>query len=819
MHTPSVLRHICTLLVLQVVAAYAFAQPAITGSADPDHQTGIMIAGELWDSILPLNCGPSYVENGSDIIRQIRVGNFDRQWSTPTHMWPGGWPYGAFWNKAIEVTVWDPDSSFNPPLVNGSANPSYVAGAGHYAHAAYPNRGLGRSVPGAGDPARDYAHATSWVDPAVRHHAVYQAAHPTTVGLDIALKVHQYTLNWNNFNDFIIIDLTLTNTGVVDMNADGIPERTGHVIEGVCANMHGEYFCYYRLNEAAGRGSAMYAERGVGFVTSADTAGYPWAFHAAFPGETVKWLGDMGIVGPERYAADVWSAWAWLGARDSSGRDFSTRFGTPAVGHGVERGRYVSDGVGKGFTIGIADPRETFIGSMGTFFVDGGRSRDRQRFDLHADENLFEPGSTPGDLRTFRLKPPADRGTSAGDLKTTNEFAVLPHERSWTKGYTAINNFDGDSFSGIGPFTLGVGERVTLTLVVAGGYRFQGVANAIATARWVYEHTGTDHALPFSYPAVPEMRVEGTFDRSLRIRWDARAETHPDFAGYKIYRASRGSPVDWLTSGTRGLDNYWRNGTPGPTPDSLLVPMNPDFTASASVAGRRGEAGSWGPYSLVAVIPAGEIARFTDAGDPVFSRTWEDRTVAVGSTYWYYVAAYTDGAVSLGNDYVSYSNVPATDRLETSNVNRNGASGLWAGTYPFATASTLFPKDAGGRKDIGTGFMVRSALATPADLLSGKARIAVTPNPYKRRADFDDATRPSEHRIMFLNLPDGARITILDVSGQIVQQLTFTSSDGMQGGMFWDLVSRAGVDVASGLYVFVAEYPGGQQVGYFSIMR
>ncbi len=40
-------------------------------------------------------------------------------------------------------------------------------------------------------------------------------------------------MNWNNFNDFYILELTFTNTGVVDMNADGTPEKTDHVIEAL----------------------------------------------------------------------------------------------------------------------------------------------------------------------------------------------------------------------------------------------------------------------------------------------------------------------------------------------------------------------------------------------------------------------------------------------------------------------------------------------------------------------------------------------------------------------------------------------------------
>jgi hypothetical protein len=37
--------------------------------------------------------------------------------------------------------------------------------------------------------------------------------------------------------------------------------------------------------------------------------------------------------------------------------------------------------------------------------------------------------------------------------------------------------------------------------------------------------------------------------------------------------------------------------------------------------------------------------------------------------------------------------------------------------------------------------------------------------------------------------------------------------------MYWNLFSKTGIEVASGLYIYVVEYDGGQQVGYFSILR
>ncbi|MEX2089673.1 MAG: hypothetical protein WEB62_07860, partial [Bacteroidota bacterium] len=153
------------------------------------------------------------------------------------------------------------------------------------------------------------------------------------------------------------------------------------------------------------------------------------------------------------------------------------------------------------------------------------------------------------------------------------------------------------------------------------------------------------------------------------------------------------------------------------------------------------------------------------------------------------------------------------------NINRNGATGLWENTYPFAVLNTFYPKDAAGLKRMGAGFVVKSALADPAQLASGASKISVKPNPYKKKALFDSAVDAFDHKVTFYNLPPTAKITILDVSGQLIQEINFASNDPNNGSTFWNLFSKDGVEVASGLYVYVVDYSGGQHIGYLSVMR
>jgi hypothetical protein len=194
----------------------------------------------------------------------------------------------------------------------------------------------------------------------------------------------------------------------------------------------------------------------------------------------------------------------------------------------------------------------------------------------------------------------------------------------------------------------------------------------------------------------------------------------------------------------------------------------------------------------------------------------------MGLKFWYYVAAYTDAAVTLNATY-SGTNAATTSFLETSNVNRNGASGLWEGAYPFATLNGDFvakkASDPTFMKKVGAAVAVDHYRVAASQLVSGAMKVSVKPNPYKKRAMFDNVTDASDHKVIFYNLPPTAKVTILDVSGQIVQVLNFASTGLSNGTLFWNLFSKTGIEVASGLYIYVVEYDGGQQVGYLSILR
>ena len=54
---------------------------------------------------------------------------------------------------------------------------------------------------------------------------MYEAAWPTNLGVDVKMRAHGFAApNWDNLNDFVIVEIQLKNTGFLDMNMDGKPD-------------------------------------------------------------------------------------------------------------------------------------------------------------------------------------------------------------------------------------------------------------------------------------------------------------------------------------------------------------------------------------------------------------------------------------------------------------------------------------------------------------------------------------------------------------------------------------------------------------------
>ncbi len=101
--------------------------------------------------------------------------------------------------------------------------------------------------------------------------------------------------------------------------------------------------------------------------------------------------------------------------------------------------------------------------------------------------------------------------------------------------------------------------------------------------------------------------------------------------------------------------------------------------------------------------------------------------------------------------------------------------------------------------------------------------ITVVPNPYVAAASWEP-TSPfrfgrGERRIFFNHLPAYCKIRIYTVRGYLVKEIEHHSGidDGSES---WDLVSKDGMDIAYGVYIFHVEAPGiGTYIDKFAIIK
>ena len=102
-------------------------------------------------------------------------------------------------------------------------------------------------------------------------------------------------------------------------------------------------------------------------------------------------------------------------------------------------------------------------------------------------------------------------------------------------------------------------------------------------------------------------------------------------------------------------------------------------------------------------------------------------------------------------------------------------------------------------------------------------KIAVVPNPYVGAASWEPQnlfrTGRGERRIQFINLPAKCMIRIYTVSGNLVKTLR-QDAEIDNGQIAWDLVSKDGMDISYGIYIYHVDAPGiGEKIGKFAVVK
>jgi hypothetical protein len=129
---------------------------------------------------------------------------------------------------------------------------------------------------------------------------------------------------------------------------------------------------------------------------------------------------------------------------------------------------------------------------------------------------------------------------------------------------------------------------------------------------------------------------------------------------------------------------------------------------------------------------------------------------------------------------------------------------------PFSANDVLTFSATGGDIDVGA----------PASLLED---ISVVPNPYVVTASWEpqhlyDSGR-GVRKIDFIHLPPECTISIYTMSGKFVQSIEH-NSEIWDGAESWNLLSRDGLEVSYGVYLYHVDAPGiGNHVSKFAVIK
>jgi len=279
---------------------------------------------------------------------------------------------------------------------------------------------------------------------------------------------------------------------------------------------------------------------------------------------------------------------------------------------------------------------------------------------------------------------------------------------------------------------------------------------------------------------VFQRKADGTVDLTWSYSDAQIAAQDPDkgsadFAGFRIYKAAtapRQSAGDIMNAEGVSADNSTDGGT------MIGDPSNGTKFTSAST----------GPYTMVLDIPAASVGDYGGNG----TYTWNDTKVAIGLTYWYYVAAYDAAGTS-----TPHGSVPSLESYYTM-------------CYPMQAA----PDGGGGMISDTPPATTVSVESLTYDGLDGSTNdVFVAPNPWRGSVmeTYHGATTAISYFVRFYNVKSGDDIRVFDVGGNLVYESAATAA----GSFDWNLVSRTRNQVVTGVYYWQV----GDQSGKLAVIR
>ena len=307
--------------------------------------------------------------------------------------------------------------------------------------------------------------------------------------------------------------------------------------------------------------------------------------------------------------------------------------------------------------------------------------------------------------------------------------------------------------------------------------------------------------LPLYSTAQDSLAVSAWFfpgDSKVTLKWNDFAERIRDaqrgnfkgFVGYRIYKAAGWIRPEGTNAPTRDLWmllGEWRK-DPGGSPARHLSELT---DASAPIITTNEVQVRWDPAERRASNDSTKWTTEVDTLHAVGRYSFVDPNVLNGFPYFYSI--------------VPVSIVPG-DTPETDVVLRGN---------PSATnAQVVIPR---------------------GDSKQTQKEVYVVPNPYKANAEWDLVPReddPSGTKVLFVNLPaTRGTIHVFTLAGDLVIDLPFdgTVAPDLQygrdpivvgeGSVPWNLISRNGQKIVSGIYLYSVDTDLGRQVGKFVVIR
>jgi hypothetical protein len=132
-------------------------------------------------------------------------------------------------------------------------------------------------------------------------------------------------------------------------------------------------------------------------------------------------------------------------------------------------------------------------------------------------------------------------------------------------------------------------------------------------------------------------------------------------------------------------------------------------------------------------------------------------------------------------------------------------------SYAVSDIFTIEGAPVNGVDDI---FVFRTDGVNIAAAKNSLEKVKVVPDPYIVHASWE--TSQYERKIQFVNLPEVCTIRIYTMSGDLLNTLNHSDNSGTAD---WNLLSRDGLDISSGIYFYHVESSVGNRIGRFAVIK